>query len=116
MDLLFQRQKEIFARMQIEREIDWSQEEWVQNLLVAMEDEISEVRRETNWKWWKNPKPIDVPALKGEVTDLWLFLVQMTIVVGITPDELQQLYLEKISETNARQDGTSDRTGYEINK
>lgn len=67
-----------------ERGIEKTGNEWVIGLTLAMESEIDEIRREVNWRWWKNLKPIDTDALKGEVIDMWHFLVSLSDKVGLT--------------------------------
>ncbi|HHK5534605.1 TPA: dUTP diphosphatase [Bacillus mobilis] len=49
-----------------------------------MESEIDEIRREVNWKWWKNEKPLDKEALQGEVIDMWHFLISLSLKCGLS--------------------------------
>jgi dimeric dUTPase (all-alpha-NTP-PPase superfamily) len=88
--------------------------EWVVGITLAMESEIDEIRREVNWKWWKNPKLIDDDALQGEVIDMWHFLLSLSRVVGLTPETIHSIYMEKNAENHARQDGNSAKEGYEV--
>lgn len=90
-------------------------DEWVRDLTIAMESEIDEIRREVNWKWWKNEKEIDETALQGEVIDMWHFLLSLSRVVGLGPDDIHRLYIEKNAENHARQSGTSLKEGYVVN-
>ena len=83
-------------------------------LTVAMESEIDEIRREVNWKWWKNSKEIDVDALQGEVIDMWHFLLSLSRAVGLEPADIHRLYIEKNAENHDRQAGLSDKDGYSI--
>lgn len=111
---IFDMQYTLDQRIIDERGIDKSTEEWVLGLTVAMEDEIAEVRSLINWKWWKNPKPIDYDELRGEVIDLWHFLVSISQKVGLTADDVYRVYCEKNAENHARQDGTSSKEGYGV--
>lgn len=72
---IFAMQEALDQRIIQERGIERTDDEWVIGLTIAMESEIDEIRREVNWKWWKNEKPIDRTALQGEVIDMWHFLV-----------------------------------------
>ena len=55
----------------------FTREEWVQKKVLAMVDELGEVLNEVNYKWWKNPKPIDENAVKEEMVDVLHFFVSM---------------------------------------
>jgi dimeric dUTPase (all-alpha-NTP-PPase superfamily) len=112
---IFDMQYALDQRIIDERGIVKTTDEWVRDLTVALEDEISEVRACVNWKWWKNPKPINYDELRGEVIDLWHFLVSLSQKVGLTADDVYRVYCEKNAENHARQDGTSEKKGYEVN-
>ncbi|WP_336766215.1 dUTPase [Bacillus cereus] len=71
-----------------------------------MESDIDEIRREVNWKWWKNEKPIDKEALRGEVIDMWHFLISLSLICGLSAEDVYRIYFEKNRENYARQDGT----------
>jgi len=116
LDQIFEMQAQLDKRIIRERNIEKSLDEWVRDLTVAMEDEISEVRREVNWKWWKNENPIDIKALQGEVIDLWHFLVSLSQKVGLTAEDVYRVYCEKNAENHARQDGKSDKEGYSVHE
>lgn len=111
---MFAMQTALDGRIIAERGIEKTTDEWVTGLTIAMESEIDEIRREVNWKWWKNPKPIAGAALQGEVIDMWHFLLSLSRVVGLTPDDIHRLYLEKNAENHDRQAGLSDKGGYEV--
>ena len=102
------------GRIIAERGIEKSLDEWVTGLTIAMESEIDEIRREINWKWWKNPKEVDMEALQGEVIDLWHFLLSLSREVGLAPDDIHRLYIEKNAENHDRQAGLSDKGGYNV--
>jgi dimeric dUTPase (all-alpha-NTP-PPase superfamily) len=113
---IYDMQTKLDERIISERNIELTTDEWVRNLTIAMESEIDEIRREINWKWWKNPKEIDQAALQGEVIDMWHFLLSLSRVVGLSADDIHRLYLEKNAENHARQDGTSSKEGYEVER
>ena len=70
---------------------------------VAMEDEISELRGQLNWKWWKKPHPIDETELKFEITDLFFFVLTLMVTWNISAEEAYSLYLTKHEENVRRQ-------------
>ena len=91
-----------------------SMEEWMQKEVLAMLSELSEVLDEVNFKWWKNKKPIDDNALRGELVDILHFFVSMCIRSGMSADELFERYVEKNKENFDRQYGRSEKKGYEV--
>ncbi|WP_054955015.1 dUTPase [Paenibacillus dakarensis] len=109
---IFAMQKALDDRIISERAIDKTVEEWVIGITLAMESEIDEIRREVNWRWWKNPKPIDMAALQEEVIDVWHFLVSLSDKVGLTAEDVYAVYCAKNAENHARQDGTGTKEGY----
>lgn len=111
---LFELQSELDNRIISERNINKSLDEWVVGITLAMESEIDEIRREVNWKWWKNEKPIDKEALQGEVIDMWHFLISLSLKCGLSAEDVYRIYLEKNRENHARQDGTSTKEGYAV--
>ncbi|OLF86374.1 dUTPase [Bacillus paralicheniformis] len=112
---IFEMQVALDSRIISERSIDKTTDEWVVGITLAMESEIDEIRREVNWKWWKNPKEIDREALQGEVIDMWHFLLSLSRIVGLTPESIYDVYMAKNAENHARQDGTSTKEGYAAN-
>lgn len=110
---MYEMQKALDSRIIEERAIDKTTDEWVVGLTIAMESEIDEIRREVNWKWWKNPKAIEQQSLQGEVIDMWHFLLSLSRVVGLESDDIYRLYMEKNAENHARQDGKSGKDGYD---
>ena len=113
---IFDMQTELDTRIINERNIQMTMSEWVIGITIAMESEIDEIRREVNWKWWKNEKVIGRELLQGEVIDLWHFLLSLSRHVGLTPEDIHRLYMEKNAENHARQQGTSKKEGYEVSK
>ena len=79
-------------------------EERVSVLATAMIHEAIELQRLTNWKWWKKPTKFDDTRAKEEVIDLWHFLVQTSIELGMTPEEILEQYLRKNQINKERQE------------
>jgi dimeric dUTPase (all-alpha-NTP-PPase superfamily) len=89
-------------------------DEWMQKETLAIVSELCEMLRETNFKWWKNPKETDMDAVKGELVDVLHFFISMCIKTGMTADELHSLYLSKNRENFDRQHGKTDKDGYAV--
>ncbi|MGI6005834.1 MAG: dUTPase [Christensenellales bacterium] len=85
---------------------------WIQKEVLAMISELGELLDEVNFKWWKNEKPVDEAAVKGELVDILHFFVSMCLKMDMTATELYELYLEKNRENFRRQDGLSEKSGY----
>jgi dimeric dUTPase (all-alpha-NTP-PPase superfamily) len=93
---------------------DIPMEKWIQMQTLATISELSELLDEVNFKWWKNPKPVDADALREELVDILHFFVSMCLSAGMDAGELYERYLLKNQENFDRQHGVSKKTGYEI--
>lgn len=76
-------------------------------LCTAIMHEAVELQRTTNWKWWKTPAKFDAEAAREELIDIWHFVIQATIEMGMTPDDVLQEYRRKNEINKKRQ-----RDGY----
>ena len=79
-----------------------------------MLSELAELLAEVNFKWWKNPKPINTDNVKEELIDILHFYIGMCLRMGMTSEELLQIYLKKNEENFNRQYGKSEKKGYEL--
>ena len=111
LDKIFEMQKLLDDDIAARRHLEFSTEEWMQKEVLAMLSELSEVLDEVNFKWWKNKKPIDDNALRGELVDILHFFVSMCIRSGMSADELFERYVEKNKENFDRQYGRSEKKG-----
>lgn len=91
-----------------------SQEEWIQKETLAMLSELAELIAEVNFKWWKNPKPINEDAVKEELVDILHFFVSMCLKMNMSAEELYLRYLNKNKENFNRQHGLSEKEGYVV--
>lgn len=113
LDCIFDLQKQLDDDIVRLRGLDYPMDQWMQKEVLAMISELSEVLDEVNFKWWKNPKPVDQDALKNELVDVLHFFVSMCLKSGMTADELFSRYKAKNQENFDRQYGRSQKTGYE---
>ena len=105
LEKMFNMQQALDERIIAERNIDKTLDEWVTAITIAMESEIDEIRREVNWKWWKQEKQVDMYRLQEEVIDLWHFLLSLSRMVGLTPETIFERYMQKNAVNHKRQDG-----------
>ncbi len=103
LEVMFNMQQALDERIIEERNIDKTLDEWVVAITIAMESEIDEIRREVNWKWWKQEKEIDLERLQEEVIDLWHFLLSLSRMVGLTPETIFERYMQKNTVNHERQ-------------
>src|SRR5689334_10654011 len=51
---------------------------WTKDITIAIEDEISELRGQINWKWWKKDKlNVNEKELKFEIIDIFFFILSL---------------------------------------
>ncbi len=113
LDVIFEMQQKLNDDIKKRRDIPaFTKEEWMQKQTLAMLSEISEVLDEVNFKWWKNPKPVNEEAIKEELVDILHFFISMCLVYDMSAEELYQKYLDKNKENFDRQNGLSDKEGY----
>ena len=94
----------------------FTKEEWMQKETLAMLSELAELIDEVNFKWWKNPKPVDATKVKEELVDILHFFVSMCLIYDMDAEELYRMYIDKNKENFDRQNGKSAKEGYDINK
>ena len=75
----------------------------VASLCTAMIHEAVELQRTTNWKWWKKPMEFNKAEAREEVIDIWHFLVQASLELGLTPDDILNEYQRKNEINRQRQ-------------
>lgn len=110
---IFQLQRKFDAEVIQSRGLEYDLSTWLQKETLAIVAELAELLDEVNFKWWKNPQPVDRERVKEELVDILHFFVSMCIKCDISPEELYQGYLAKNEENFRRQRGTSVRKGYE---
>ena len=71
------------------------QEGRIAALCTAIIHEAVELQRTTNWKWWKNPTPFNKAEAKEELIDIWHFVVQASLELNLTPDDILKEYKRK---------------------
>jgi len=82
-------------------------EDRVSVLCTAIIHEAVELQMTTNWKWWKKPTEFNLDDAREELIDIWHFVVQASIELGLTPDDIVNEYKRKNAINRQRQ-----KTGY----
>ena len=94
LDEIFSVQKSLTDMMNLERYPN-NKEEKISGLCTAIIHEAIELQRLTNWKWWKKPIPFNDEEAREELIDIWHFLVQASIELDLTPDQILKEYQRK---------------------
>ncbi|HEY6883606.1 MAG TPA: dUTPase [Nitrososphaeraceae archaeon] len=102
---IFQKQKELhqvimtyspsFDSQYSKKFLFLSKEERLSVLCTAMIHEAVELQRLTNWKWWKKAVEFDEQQAKEELIDLWHFIVDASIELEMTPQDILDEYTKK---------------------
>lgn len=114
LDTIFALQTTLNEDIVRNRHLEFSYEEWMHKNILATMDELTELLNELNYKWWKNPKPIDQAAVQEELVDVLHFFVSMCLRSGMTAEDLYRGYIAKNQENFDRQYGRSKKKGYEV--
>lgn len=102
------------AELAQRRDCAFDYETWMEKLILATQDELAELLRELNYKWWKNERPLNHDAIREELVDILHFFISMCLRSGMNADDLFAGYIEKNRENWDRQNGKSAKKGYEI--
>lgn len=115
LDRIFAMQKSLDDDITSRRHLEhFTPQEWIQKDVLAIVSELGELLDEVNFKWWKNPKEIDTPALQEELVDVLHFFVSMCIRSGMSAEDLFRIYVKKNQENFDRQYGRSQKQGYAV--
>lgn len=102
LETIFAIQKELASMMDLSR-YPASIEGRVSALSTAIVHEAIELQRLTSWKWWKKPTAFDSEAAKEELIDIWHFVVQTSIELGMSPSDVLNEYKKKNKVNRDRQ-------------
>lgn len=100
---IFRLQRELSKMMDAKRYPDGT-EARVSALCTAIIHETVELQRTTNWKWWKKRTEFDKGEAREELIDVWHFVIQAAIELGMTPEDMVAEYERKHAINVRRQD------------
>jgi dimeric dUTPase (all-alpha-NTP-PPase superfamily) len=75
----------------------------VSALCTAIIHEAVELQLTTNWKWWKMPTAFNEVEAREELIDIWHFMVQASLELNLTPDDILKEYERKNEINRQRQ-------------
>ena len=75
----------------------------VSALCTAIIHEAVELQRITNWKWWKIPAAFNEVEAREELIDVWHFVIQASLELNLTPDDILKEYERKNEINRQRQ-------------
>lgn len=78
--------------------------QWILNYTRAMQQELSELVDSVPWKWWAKYQEFDEQNAKVEVIDLFHFLISLAQVLGMTAEDVYEIYAKKNKVNHTRQD------------
>jgi len=71
---------------------------------LALENELHEALRETNWKPWKKNQVLNLENVKKELIDVLHFYINLCLISGMDDEELYNLFTSKNRENHDRQE------------
>ncbi|CAF0700927.1 dUTPase [Candidatus Methylacidithermus pantelleriae] len=97
LDEIFRLQRELNLRIGVDTEkLDESGKiEWLLNYARAMSQEVAELTDCVPWKWWARYQTFNAQNAQVELVDLLHFLVSAAQVLGMTSEELFEVYRRK---------------------
>ena len=102
LDSIFLMQKGLEDMMNLDR-YPKDTEGKVSALCTAIMHEAVELQRTTNWKWWKTPTEFNEVEAREELIDIWHFVVQASLELNLTPDDILKEYERKNEINRQRQ-------------
>lgn len=72
--------------------------------MLAIDDELAEMRQAISWKPWQHDKPYaDREEIIKEAVDVLHFVANIIVAAGGTDEQLNKYYLEKMEKNRQRQ-------------
>ena len=102
LDSIFSLQKGLADMMNLDR-YPKDTEGKVSALCTAIMHESVELQRLTNWKWWKTPTEFNEKEAREELIDIWHFVIQASLELNLTPEEILEEYQRKNEINRQRQ-------------
>ena len=68
---------------------------WLLNYSRALQQETAELVDSVPWKWWAKYQKFDEQNARVEVIDLFHFLVSIAQVLGMSADDIYDIYCKK---------------------
>lgn len=95
LDIIFEKQFELQVKLgQVATPLGFRQEQ-IDKTVLCIIDELFELLRETNYKYWRKSKSINEDELKMEFIDVFKFVLNLGLLLGIDSEELFLLFNQK---------------------
>ena len=111
LDEMFYKQRELINKIKSDKPEFFTGPEPFEGYRIFMlasflQHEAEELKMETSWKWWKAKEnyKIDIENRKVEIADMWHVLMQLTMEVGMTADDVLAAVNKKREENFKRQE------------
>jgi dimeric dUTPase (all-alpha-NTP-PPase superfamily) len=103
---IFRMQQALNERIGVypEKMSEEEQQQWVLNYCRAVSQELAELTDSVPWKWWAKYQTFDKQNARVEVVDLIHFVISLAQVLGLSADDVFNLYLKKNEVNFRRQD------------
>ena len=98
LDLIFERQKQLQDIIEVKYD-----QQYINNMALALMCEIHEILDETEWKPWKKQQHFNRDNYKKELVDALHFFVNLCLAKDINVNELFLAYIAKNDENIKRQ-------------
>jgi len=87
--------------------------DYIREQTLACTDELHEALAETGWKTWAKNPHINEEAMRDELIDAFLFLLNLMNVASMTPEQLYHGHAKKVANAikrnNDKYDGVSTK-------
>ena len=94
LESIFDLQRDLSEMMDLSRYPNNKQDR-ISSLCTAIIHEAVELQITTTWKWWKKPIPFNEEHAKEELIDILHFVVQASLELNLTPDDVVKEYRRK---------------------
>lgn len=103
---MFELQKSLNKRIGVDTDAmsDEQRIQWILNYTRALSQETAELIDSVPWKWWAKYQTFDKQNVKVEIVDLFHFLISLAQTIGLTADDVHDLYTKKNKINQERQD------------
>ena len=108
---IFDMQEALNARIGVDfnNMTDEERQQWILQYTRAMSQEIAELIDSVPWKWWAKYQEFDKQNARVEIVDILHFMVSIAQSLGMSAEDMYNLYLKKNEVNFQRQD-----TGYAV--
>jgi dimeric dUTPase (all-alpha-NTP-PPase superfamily) len=83
---------------------DGEKPKWILAYARAMQQEIAELVDSVPWKWWAKYQKFDAQTARVEVADIFNFLIAVAQILGMSADDVYDVYCKKDSINHRRQE------------